>query len=69
MEVTDATGKKAQYPELAPRTMTVQADYVNKYIGISLAAPQMAQLLTKMQLASNVGADGMPPLPHMQPKP
>ena len=58
MEVTDSLGKKTMYPDLAMREMTVQASYINRYIGISLEARRMAELLTRMQLASTVGEDG-----------
>jgi phenylalanyl-tRNA synthetase beta subunit len=57
--VTDSLGTKTRYPNLAPRKMTVHADYINRYIGVGLEAQQMAQLLTKMQLASVVGSDGV----------
>eukprot|EP00892_Ulva_mutabilis_P000903 jgi/Ulvmu1/10813/UM069_0049.1 len=56
--VTDALGATAATPDLAPRSMDVTAAYVNSYIGIDLPAAKMAQLLTKMQLASTVAADG-----------
>lgn len=66
--MTDSLGKKTAYPELAPRAMTVSSDYINRYIGVDLEARQMADLLTKMQLASTVASDGARP-PHLSPLP
>lgn len=58
VEVVDASGATAVYPDLSERTIKVAASYVNRYIGIDLDAATMAQLLTKMQLSSSVDADG-----------
>ena len=57
----DSLGKKTAYPELTPRAMSVSSEYINRYIGVSLEARHMAELLTKMQLASSVASDGALP--------
>lgn len=59
--VTDALGETRTYPDLSPRSMDVTASYINSYIGIDLPAAKMAQLLTKMQLASAADAAGALP--------
>jgi phenylalanyl-tRNA synthetase beta subunit len=56
--VTDALGTTKMYPNLESRAISVPVEYINKYIGISLEAEKMADLLTRMQLASTVCDDG-----------
>lgn len=58
VEVVDALGRSALYPDLAPRRLDVPAAYVNGIAGTSLGAAEMAQLLTRMQLGSTVCGDG-----------
>lgn len=58
--VTDALGEARTYPDLSARPMDVTAAYINSYIGVDLLADKMADLLTRMQLASAVAADGTP---------
>ena len=42
--------------------MEVDAKYINGYIGVDLKAEEMARLLTKMQLSSEVLPDGVNPI-------
>jgi phenylalanyl-tRNA synthetase beta subunit len=62
VQVTDSLGDVHVFPNLASRSLSVTADYVNKYIGIDLSAAAMAEILTKMQLSSTVDDDGALPL-------
>uniref|UniRef100_A0A8B9HE34 Phenylalanine--tRNA ligase beta subunit n=1 Tax=Astyanax mexicanus TaxID=7994 RepID=A0A8B9HE34_ASTMX len=49
----------SEYCELAYRTETLSADYINRRVGISESADSVAQLLTRMCLKSEVvGDDG-----------
>jgi hypothetical protein len=61
VEVTDSLGQKRMYPDLEARHFLVSQDYINRQIGIALEGKEMAALLTRMQLASAVTADGAPP--------
>lgn len=58
VEVVDAFGEKAVYPDLSTRTMSLTTEYVNKLLGVQLPGPQIAELLTKMQLDAQLGPDG-----------
>lgn len=40
----------AVYPDLSTRTMSLTTEYVNKLLGVQLPGPQIAELLTKMQV-------------------
>ncbi|XP_072042150.1 phenylalanine--tRNA ligase beta subunit-like [Amphiura filiformis] len=54
VEVTKPDGSKVIYPELSYRKETVSADIINTHVGISESPEKIAQLLTKMCLASSV---------------
>ncbi len=41
---------RAVYPDLSTRTMNLTTEYVNKLLGVQLPGPQIAELLTKMQV-------------------
>ncbi|KXZ43211.1 hypothetical protein GPECTOR_97g749 [Gonium pectorale] len=58
VEVVDAFGNKAVYPDLSYRSLTLTTDYVNSLLGLQLPGPDIAQLLNKMQLRAELGADG-----------
>jgi phenylalanyl-tRNA synthetase beta subunit len=62
VQVTDSLGDVHVFPNLESRSLNVTSEYINKYIGIDLSADKMAEMLTKMQLASTVADDGA--LPH-----
>lgn len=51
-EVVDANGKSHMYPTLEYRTETIDADKVNKLVGIQQSPEKIAALLSKMCLTS-----------------
>ncbi|XP_020858474.1 phenylalanine--tRNA ligase beta subunit isoform X1 [Phascolarctos cinereus] len=57
-EVIYPDGKSYTYPELAYRKEMVKADLINKQIGISETPANLAKLLTRMYLKSEVIGDG-----------
>lgn len=56
VEVTQLDGSKQLYPKLAERVEEVDADDVNKKIGIQVDDATMAELLSKMGLQARVVA-------------
>lgn len=44
-------------PDLTPRTVTANADYVNRGIGINIPVTKMAELLTRMSLPAEANVD------------
>ncbi|XP_056612727.1 phenylalanine--tRNA ligase beta subunit [Triplophysa dalaica] len=56
-EVVCPDGRSCLYPELAYRTETLSADFINKQVGINESAESVAQLLTKMCLRSEVSGE------------
>lgn len=57
-EVVYPDGRTCIYPELAYRTESLTADFINQKVGISESAEHIAQLLTRMCLRSEVQEDG-----------
>ncbi|XP_024360082.1 phenylalanine--tRNA ligase beta subunit, cytoplasmic [Physcomitrium patens] len=57
VEVISADGKSALYPDLSLRTFEVDMAYINRIIGTSLGAKEVANLLNKMQLQTEVQSD------------
>ncbi|KAM4770733.1 phenylalanine--tRNA ligase beta subunit [Rhinophrynus dorsalis] len=57
-EVIYSDGKRCLYPELAYRKETLSADKINSKIGISESPSNLAKLLTRMCLKSQVLEDG-----------
>uniref|UniRef100_A0A8C9UB87 Phenylalanine--tRNA ligase beta subunit n=1 Tax=Scleropages formosus TaxID=113540 RepID=A0A8C9UB87_SCLFO len=57
VEVVYPDGKTLIYPELAYRTETITADFINKAVGINESAESVAQMLTRMCLRSEVMGD------------
>ncbi|KAL4624747.1 phenylalanine-tRNA ligase beta subunit [Arapaima gigas] len=57
VEVVYPDGKTLVYPELAYRTETLTADFINKAVGIDETAENIAQMLTRMCLQSKVVGD------------
>jgi phenylalanyl-tRNA synthetase beta chain len=58
VQVIDASGASAVYPEVTPRTLDVPVSMINGHLGLSLPASQVADLLTRMQLPASLSADG-----------
>ncbi|GLC71953.1 hypothetical protein PLESTF_001188500 [Pleodorina starrii] len=58
VEVVDALGNKTLYPDLSERSLTLTTDYVNSLLGLQLPGADIVQLLTKMQVCAELGADG-----------
>lgn len=58
VEVTKPDGSKVVYPALKYRKESVSADLINRQVGISRTPDEIAQLLTKMCLASSVESNG-----------
>eukprot|EP00873_Tetraselmis_striata_P019778 jgi/Tetstr1/440042/TSEL_028401.t1 len=58
VQVVDAFGKTTVYPNMESRGMEVTVDYINKHTGVTLAAPKIAELLSKMQLQASVAQGG-----------
>jgi len=56
VEVVDASGKTAYYPDLSPKLFNVDMDYVNSCTGLDIPSSDAASLLKKMQLDAT--ADG-----------
>ncbi|XP_052432950.1 phenylalanine--tRNA ligase beta subunit-like [Carassius gibelio] len=57
-EVVYPDGRLCLYPELAYRTETLSGDFINKRVGINESAENIAQLLTRMCLRSEVSGEG-----------
>ncbi|XP_061073319.1 phenylalanine--tRNA ligase beta subunit [Conger conger] len=57
-EVVYPDGRTCIYPELAYRTETLTGDFINQRVGISESAEDIAKLLTRMCLRSEVAEDG-----------
>lgn len=57
-EVVNPDGSKVIYPELEYRTEVIQVDRVNKQIGVTMSAEDMAAHLTRMCLVSEVIDEG-----------
>lgn len=68
VEVVDHEGKSVIYPELAYRTEKISAQKINKYIGINSKADELAALLSRMYLKTQVKGDELtveiPPTRH-----
>lgn len=58
VEVIDAFGKAAIYPNLDTRQMEVSLDYINSCTGLSVSASQASELLNKMQLEARPTNNG-----------
>jgi phenylalanyl-tRNA synthetase beta chain len=58
VEVVDAFGASAIYPDLAPRLFEVPVAYINARTGLDLDAPACAALLARMQLGAAPINDG-----------
>ncbi|KAL7825414.1 hypothetical protein AOLI_G00326210 [Acnodon oligacanthus] len=56
-EVVYPDGRMFSYPELAYRTETISADFINRRVGVKESAESIAQLLTRMCLRSEVAGD------------
>lgn len=59
VEVVDATGNAAIYPQLSTPTFEVSMDYVNSCTGLALSAEEAAPLLHKMQLKAEAAPGGV----------
>eukprot|EP00199_Chlamydomonas_sp_CCMP681_P001430 CAMPEP_0119113428 /NCGR_PEP_ID=MMETSP1180-20130426/43881_1 /TAXON_ID=3052 ORGANISM="Chlamydomonas cf sp, Strain CCMP681" /NCGR_SAMPLE_ID=MMETSP1180 /ASSEMBLY_ACC=CAM_ASM_000741 /LENGTH=613 /DNA_ID=CAMNT_0007101485 /DNA_START=181 /DNA_END=2022 /DNA_ORIENTATION=+ len=57
VEVVDADGSKAVYPDLTNRTLEVPVSMINTNLGLQLTPSQIADLLRRMQLEVTVSAD------------
>ncbi|ERE86543.1 phenylalanyl-tRNA synthetase beta chain isoform 2 [Cricetulus griseus] len=57
-EVVSPNGKSSTFPELAYRKEMVRADLINKKVGIRESPANLAKLLTRMCLKSEVIGDG-----------
>ena len=57
VDIVYPSGETKRYPDLAYRTETVEVDYLNRRIGIKIAADEAVSLLKKMGLQSEK-ADG-----------
>lgn len=57
VEVVTADGKSILYPDLSLRTFEVDMAYINRTIGTSLTAKEVAKLLNKMQLQTEVQSE------------
>ena len=58
VDVTDALGRTTTTPDLAPRPLTVDADYIRGIVGVDLPADGMARLLSRMALPATAARDG-----------
>ncbi|GIL98739.1 hypothetical protein Vretimale_4107 [Volvox reticuliferus] len=58
VEVVDALGNRTLYPDLSYRSLTLTTDYVNSLLGLQLPGEEIVKLLTKMQVAAELGPDG-----------
>eukprot|EP00193_Tetraselmis_chui_P015255 CAMPEP_0177794518 /NCGR_PEP_ID=MMETSP0491_2-20121128/25697_1 /TAXON_ID=63592 /ORGANISM="Tetraselmis chuii, Strain PLY429" /LENGTH=609 /DNA_ID=CAMNT_0019317197 /DNA_START=43 /DNA_END=1872 /DNA_ORIENTATION=+ len=58
VQVVDQFGHTSVYPNMESRTFEVTVEYINKRIGVELAAPKIAELLSKMQLQASVVGGG-----------
>ncbi|CRK92388.1 CLUMA_CG005918, isoform A [Clunio marinus] len=54
VEVKNADGSVVKYPELSYRFERVYVDEINKYIGISSSADELAEMLSRMYLKTSV---------------
>lgn len=48
----------AVYPDLSSRHMEVDVAYINRCVGVSLGADEIAQLLSRMALAAEASSGG-----------
>ena len=58
VEVVDALGGRAMYPDVAPKEFEVDMGYVNTCTGLEIGAGLAATLLKKMQLEADAVGDG-----------
>lgn len=58
VEVIGSDGNSCNYPDLSEYTMEVHLSYITDLIGVSLEAEKAIQLLTKMQLRSEMSESG-----------
>ncbi|KAJ3137068.1 hypothetical protein HDU90_002239 [Geranomyces variabilis] len=57
VEVVNADGTTVVYPDLSPRTLESNIDYINQRIGVKLDATNIVNLLEKMSLQATPTAD------------
>ncbi|KAJ3085255.1 phenylalanine--tRNA ligase subunit beta [Quaeritorhiza haematococci] len=57
VEVIQADGTKTLYPDLSPREVDVEINYINKAVGVKLEADEICRLLSKMMLTARYTKD------------
>eukprot|EP00041_Stephanoeca_diplocostata_P012569 m.210441 g.210441 ORF g.210441 m.210441 type:complete len:599 (-) comp19008_c0_seq2:1074-2870(-) len=58
VDVVRPDGAVVSYPDLSTRVETVPVELINRRIGINCWAPRLAELLTRMQLPTEISEDG-----------
>ncbi|KAJ3054202.1 hypothetical protein HK097_002425 [Rhizophlyctis rosea] len=54
VEVTQADGSKTRYPDLTPRKVEADVEYINRSVGLQLKSEEIAKLVEKMSLTASV---------------
>ncbi|TPX54930.1 phenylalanine---tRNA ligase [Powellomyces hirtus] len=57
VEVINADGTSVIYPDLSPRAIESNVEYINRSIGVKLEANKIAELLEKMSLGAKASSD------------
>ncbi|EGC31656.1 hypothetical protein DICPUDRAFT_50060 [Dictyostelium purpureum] len=57
VEVVEADGKSALYPQIEEKQISADVDYINKSIGINIQPTEMVSMLKRMSLESKLSSD------------